>query len=247
MGAAALGGLGVDYLSRKPSAALFWKSPVPYLHFQFCGQAMGLEVPDGQQYLDCAQQIISQKAYPFPSEPQPGVKCVVDLGAHVGEFTVMAAVRWPQATIYAYEPNPQVIPLLRKNCQPFGNIRIVQKAIDAIPRRAMLRFSPGGSIAAVVPMPDDPQPSTEGIEVEVGSAKEVGLLNPDVLKIDIEGSEVYALAVLQDRLPSIGLIYVEYHNLPSREYIEKALAISHEMTYHNQQSQIQGDLCFVRR
>ncbi len=211
---------------------------------------MRLVLQDGQKHLDCAHAVISGEAYPFPPEPQPNVRCVVDLGAHVGEWTVMAAVRWPQATVHAYEPNPNIIPLLTENCRPYPNIRIVEKAIDAVSRRDTLRFTPGESMAGIVLIPGydppDHPPNTEGVEVEVGSASEVADLHPDVLKMDIEGSEACALAAIKDRLPLIASIYLEYHNRPSRAFIDQLLSQSHRLAYHNRLGDLQGEQWWVR-
>ncbi len=219
---------------------------VPVLNFTFCGQTIRLATHEGQRYLDCAQQIISGQAYPFPLEPQPHVRCVVDLGAHVGEWTVMAAVRWPQAAIHAYEPNPYIIPLLRENCRPYPNIHIVEKAIEAHPRRDMLRFGPGGSMAAFVLMPGSDPPDLPSVEVEVGSATEIADLNPDVLKLDIEGSEAFALATIKDRLPAIGVIYLEYHMALSRDFISELLSPSHRLAHHQRLNELQGEQMWLR-
>jgi hypothetical protein len=43
------------------------------------------------------------------------IRRVLDIGANVGWFSVAARSRFPDAAIHAYEPNPTVVPVLRRN------------------------------------------------------------------------------------------------------------------------------------
>ncbi|MBW8884004.1 MAG: FkbM family methyltransferase, partial [Planctomycetia bacterium] len=104
------------------------------LQFDFCGARHELTTFDDDDSVATAKDIISGVSYRFP-QPSSTLKCVVDLGAHVGEFTIMAAALWPQATIHAFEPNPQVIPLLQQNCQRYANIVVHEQGVRLIPGR----------------------------------------------------------------------------------------------------------------
>jgi hypothetical protein len=65
------------------------------LKFDFYG-THELVIPDDEMCRTTAEDILKGLSYPFPG-PGSGlaVQCVVDLGAHVGEYTIMAAARWP--------------------------------------------------------------------------------------------------------------------------------------------------------
>jgi FkbM family methyltransferase len=49
------------------------------------------------------------------------IKTVVDIGAHVGIFSISARQRWSSAVIHAYEPNPGVHPNLLYHSHQVGN------------------------------------------------------------------------------------------------------------------------------
>lgn len=43
------------------------------------------------------------------------VRTIVDVGAHVGSFTVLCHEWWPEAKIVAVEPHPESFELLKRN------------------------------------------------------------------------------------------------------------------------------------
>lgn len=217
--------------------------------FEFCG-THHLEIPDGKIYQDCTEDIIRCRSYPLPkTDAGPKVRSVVDLGAHAGEFTVMAAVRWPQATIYAYEPNPQIIPYLQSNCRPYQNIEIRTRAVDVKARRDKLYFNDIGSVAATVVNPGNAPPGTyySYVEIEIDGPEAVLALKPEVLKIDIEGPEGLLLAAMRPGLENIYRIYVEFHHENIRQHIERLLIPTHTLEYARILQSRQGELMYVRR
>src|SRR5215217_1038826 len=70
---------------------------------------------------------------------------VLDIGAHLGYFTVLAAKRG--ATVLAFEPNPRTIAHLRRNLALNGvtdDVRVVQRAVGGEPGTASFFLSRGG-------------------------------------------------------------------------------------------------------
>ena len=61
--------------------------------------------------------------------PSPGT--VVDIGAHVGMFSLQAATLWPHARIHAYEPEPMNHELLSKNIvrHSLSNVMVYNQAV----------------------------------------------------------------------------------------------------------------------
>ncbi len=45
----------------------------------------------------------------------PTCQTILDIGAHIGFFSIAARRRFPSATIHAYEPNVELLPYLQKN------------------------------------------------------------------------------------------------------------------------------------
>lgn len=219
------------------------------IRFDFCGQHE-LIVPDGDIYRSCAKEIIEGLCYPFPSNNDRPVRSVVDLGAHAGEYTVMAAVRWPEATVHAFEPNPQIIPLLKRNCKPYANIVIHEQAVDVQSRTDRLYFSSLGSVAASIVKPAlAPPPGYEraGADVEIVGADAVSALAPDILKLDIEGVEGVLLAALGQAVARIGRIYVEFHHENIRRHIDDVLFPTHVLEYARIPNGRQGEVMYLKR
>lgn len=61
-----------------------------------------------------------------PSEydfPKTGAKVVLDIGANIGVSTLMLASKYPEATIYAFEPEPENFYILQKNTKHLPKIK----------------------------------------------------------------------------------------------------------------------------
>lgn len=217
--------------------------------FQFRGRACELIIPDGERYLQSARDVIEGRSYPF--WPQDGVSSVVDLGAHVGEFTIMAAVMWPHAMIHAYEPNPEVLPLLVANCGPYPNVRIYEQAAAAEAGRGKLYFNPTiGSLNSTI---RTPAASAEQLaawpcaEVDLAGPEQILARQPDVLKIDIEGMEDLLLDAMKNAVTRIGRIYVEFHQEQIRLNVDHLLIPTHKLAYARIDQPEQGELMYVKR
>jgi FkbM family methyltransferase len=63
--------------------------------------------------------------YPFPETANP--KVILDIGANIGIISVIMANLYPDAKIYAFEPDPENFEMLKKNTAGYPNI-IIQMA-----------------------------------------------------------------------------------------------------------------------
>ena len=127
-----------------------------------------------------------------------------DVGAHIGVYTIAAALRG--ARVVSYEPNPTVASLLRRNVALNGvgdRVEVREVAVGAKPGEA--RLAVGGTLALASRL------GGEGILVKV-----LVLTEPvDVMKIDVEGHEIDALEgahdLLTDKVRRPRAIFVELH------------------------------------
>jgi len=133
---------------------------------------------------------------------QPRV--VVDIGAHIGAFALLARALWPAARIVACEADPENARLLRHNLACHEGIEIVEAAIvrddethvefHAVGNKAHSN-SGGGSLCR-------PEPDSEVIRVPALSIARLwesyGLVDCDLLKLDCEGSELPLLEALRN-------------------------------------------------
>jgi FkbM family methyltransferase len=135
---------------------------------------------------------------------------VLDVGAHLGHFSALAAKRG--ATVVAFEPNPQTLPYLRRNLELNGvtdRVRVVERAVGSERGAATFFLSPDGEQSSLHAHAPEAEPVT--VEVTPVDAETSGLV-VDVIKIDVEGAEIEALegmAQTLDRASSGLVLFVE--------------------------------------
>lgn len=146
-------------------------------------------------------------AYDVPGLEFPQPPRILDIGAHVGDFSVWARSRWPGCSVDAYEPHPESACLLRLNVDMA--VRVHEVAVVA-------RWSRGGYVFLHDGIDNTGQRSvymlgeqhSQGMSVPAMSA--LDLPAADILKADTEGCEV---GILRSYLHILGLtcIMVEWH------------------------------------
>lgn len=142
-----------------------------------------------------------ETARPF-YERASRARVVLDIGAHVGYFTVLAALANPQSRVFAFEPNPVVHARLVRNIEVnrLRNAVAVPKAVGRASGSAEFYFVPDG-------VPTNSSLSLEYIRVceDVESAnvpmvaiddfvEAEGLDAVDLVKIDTETTEADVIA-----------------------------------------------------
>ncbi len=128
---------------------------------------------------------------------KPGM-VVVDVGAHIGYFTrIFSKLTGGDGLVYAFEADPAIFQLLKKNTKHFRNTRLYQLAITD--RAGTIDFyhseekSGCGSVLPIAPVEfrrRKIQASANSLDAIL--AKE-GVTRVDFIKMDIEGGEPTAL------------------------------------------------------
>jgi len=143
---------------------------------------------------------------------------IVDVGANIGTFTLYAAMKAPQATIDAVEPEPGNCEILRKNVSQNGfdsRIRVHKLALsdksgtaelnissEVSGGHSLFRHGSHGSATLTVPT----KPLTDLFA-------ESGILECDFLKMDCEGAEYSILYSLPAAwFKKIRCLAIEYHH-----------------------------------
>jgi len=122
---------------------------------------------------------------------------VVDLGANLGYYTLLAArLVGPRGKVYAFEPEPINYGLLLKNIELNGydNVVAMQKAASNVTGKARLFLDDKDTGAHTIYQPDN---TREFIEVESVTLDEFfrDKKHPvNVIKMDIEGAEMAAFS-----------------------------------------------------
>ena len=128
---------------------------------------------------------------------EPGM-VVIDAGAHVGYFTLLAARQvGPHGKVYAFEPNPANYRLLRQNIEfnGYDNIVATQKAVSKSGGVAQLVLSSRDN--GTHSLYSQGLPNAEKISVDMISLDEFladeGWPKVDLVKMDVEGAELDVL------------------------------------------------------
>lgn len=154
-------------------------------------------------------------------------KTIIDVGAHIGVFTKLAAELAPNARITAIEGEPKNWEALEANVAPFRQRVLIVKAVctyDPRPLRWWSAFTDHGCEStgggAVRPWGADVDESrysaSEGRPVRVNLDSYPSI---DLLKLDCEGSE-FSIVGNAD-LSRIGFILGEYHGRERWEWLRE--------------------------
>ncbi len=136
-------------------------------------------------------------------------RIVIDGGAHVGEFSLLAKRHFPGAAFHLFEPQEACVDALRKVCAAEG---FVPHLCALAERSGTLRFSraPGRDTGAHV----DVMGRDDTIEVVACSLDDVlgGQVDRGhraLLKLDLQGYELYALKGAAGLLRSVEVVLSE--------------------------------------
>jgi FkbM family methyltransferase len=123
---------------------------------------------------------------------------VIDIGAHVGFYSLIASEINPQARIVAIEPSPINIEVLKKNSSAnSAKIEIIEKVFSNIKTKVSFQLTEASDNSSVAGSPASPTVSFLEIETIVGDELLLDLSSRITIKVDIEGFEFIALQSLE--------------------------------------------------
>lgn len=143
---------------------------------------------------------------------------IVDVGAAIGEFTVIAAKTAAQGRVYAIEPNPDSVALLRQNLKAnhLNNVEIIENGLWHETSLQTLNLINDEPLQAITRHSELMLPGQIQIETQTLASfiSEHQLKRIDLLKSDSEGAEYdFLLTSSADVLQVIQRIVMEYHDL----------------------------------
>ncbi|HEY6420965.1 MAG TPA: FkbM family methyltransferase [Candidatus Binataceae bacterium] len=146
---------------------------------------------------------------------------VMDLGANMGDFAVMAAALCPQGRVYAVEPLSEYVPVLETNTRlnRLSNVEIIRVALGDHEGEAKLSIAGVGSS-----MYFDGAAKTETVRLTTlpQLMRDHRIERIDLLKMDCEGAEWDILPAAREVLPRVRQICMEFH--PARGWTAERLA-----------------------
>jgi 2-O-methyltransferase len=171
--------------------------------------------------------VLAAAALYLPKNP-----VIVEGGAFIGHDTQRMALFWPQATLHAFEPVPQLCEELQKNMAPHTNVICYQQALSNRTGSAQLYIAekptrPGApSQASSLLQPKErlhysSQQFTQSIEVSAITlddwAKNYRIERVDFLWLDLQGCELAVLQAAPQLLQHVRAIYTEVQFVESYE------------------------------
>ena len=133
------------------------------------------------------EEIFIEQVYEIPDTFKP--RAIVDLGSNIGIGIAYFALRYPQARIWAYEPDPNNWKRLQVNVSRLQQVQFAKVAVAAETGTAQFstdrhRGTSSGLIREV---------NAQSVTVETQSLdrilENIGLPQIDLVKFDIEGAE----------------------------------------------------------
>jgi FkbM family methyltransferase len=181
----------------------FRNDPAPGPKVKFLAQKPGKPSSNGMAY----EVFTENSMIPPVWVPPERVQTVVDLGANVGMSCLWWLANYWSARVIAWEPHPDHTAALRDNL-----------ALNGYTERVDLRQAAAGTATGRAFLSDEGPSSTlrlggtTGIEIAVDDIlAELAGRRIDILKIDIEGSEVALLEDLRFAGLDVGTLVMEWH------------------------------------
>jgi len=139
---------------------------------------------------------------------------IIDIGAHIGVYTIFTASKSKNISVYAYEPMPSSFNLLLENAEvnKLQNIRAFNLGVCAKKEKIKLYIADISFLHSLYG-----NNTMKYIEIECVSLKDIFVDNEidhcDILKLDCEGAEYEILFNTPDEyLCKIKKICLEYHD-----------------------------------
>jgi FkbM family methyltransferase len=134
---------------------------------------------------------------------------IVDAGANVGYSVLRFLLEYPDAKIVAIEPGPDNLAQFAKNCAGYKNLSVEPHALWTHRTRLTITNPEEGSNAFQVG--EDPHGTITSVSIS-DLIERHSLDRIDLLKMDIEGSEIEVFSDCAAWLPKVEALLVETHD-----------------------------------
>jgi FkbM family methyltransferase len=146
-------------------------------------------------------------------------RTIIDGGANAGQFARAALMTYPDATLVAFEPLPDIANTLAKNLSDLGRATVVVSALGRESGTLTFHRNAYSLSSSALPLHDNHKAAfpkaieSETVEVPVGRIDDLlepfTLEAPSLLKLDLQGFEIPALDGAPDTLAMVDYVLVE--------------------------------------
>lgn len=155
-------------------------------------------------------EILHHRVYRIRSA-LPARPVIVDAGANIGLASLWLADCYPNARLHCFEPEADTFDLLRHNLRQIPDARCTRAALGVQSGEIALHVTENASDHSVF---DTGVPARREVVpcLRLGDyLEENGIETVDLLKIDVEGSELAVLQGLGERIDRVKVIVGEFH------------------------------------
>jgi FkbM family methyltransferase len=186
-----------------------------------------LELISGRgEWFTFYENLIRQDYLRHTAPLEPG-DYVIDIGANIGAFTVLAASKvGPSGHVYCFEPDPEICKRLNRNIGLNGlkNVTVFRAAVGAISGEALLHRSEKRAFSSLHDGVDGRTftPDQESFAVSLMGIRDVVDMIPApfkvaLLKVDCEGSEYDIFDAMDaESAGRVRQISMEVHRVPNK-------------------------------
>lgn len=150
-------------------------------------------------------------------------RLIVDAGAYTGLSTAFFAARYPHARIIAIEPDEENFKLLMRNTEGMANVHAIHAALWAESGQVTLTDPGRGAWALMVRQADYPEGDIDRMPAKQHQRtvqaitmsdliRDHKISRVDLLKLDVEGSEIEIFADAADWITQVDAICLELHD-----------------------------------
>jgi len=176
-----------------------------------------------RQYRHCEEAIKKAK------------NCIIDIGGHLGFFSIMASILNPVVPIYSFEPHIGNYALLKENLKNnhIKNVTAKQVAVSSSVGQTDLKLSKedlNHSLTMAI------EPTGETQKVQTTTLERIFIKNNinicDLLKLDCEGSEYEIIySAPKTIFDKIRNIFLEYHDWENKGESDKLKSYLQSLDY----------------
>ncbi|WP_218082798.1 FkbM family methyltransferase [Anthocerotibacter panamensis] len=182
--------------------------------YEILGTEVEVWEQEGSMAADIVASELSQDSYQLASVPFSRGDCVIDIGGHIGLFSIVLAKIYPDLKIYAFEPFPANYECFRKNIvhNRVMNVSLYNLAVTKDGRNLSMVTNPNNSGGATAYSTIHTHLKTDNIpSISLEKIFEQNSIEHcKLLKIDCEGAE-YEILLNCTILDKIDYLAAEFH------------------------------------
>ena len=195
------------YREQQREMRRLWSTP-SFQHTTTTLLGRRFEVLDVFRYMENRAVLFDWEFYRFGTTED--VPRIIDCGASIGLNVCYFKHLYPKSDIVAFEPDPRIFEILKRNCASWGahDIRLIPKAVWT--HETTLPFPGDGRASGRV---DEEATDVNIPRVSTCRLRDYLTRRVDLLRLDIQGAEVDVLLDCADLLGQVQNLAVDYHSV----------------------------------